>query len=250
MSRTRLVFLGTGTGEPSAERSASALAVVTVERSFLIDAGDGVAGNWVRYIGDTGGLEALFLTHLHADHVSGLPYLIQGMHLAKRTEPLALYSPSGAYGGIESFLSTVRLAPEKLGFDIEPRNLDDGEARIGEVAVRPFPNTHLPPDDSGRPRSYSLLLTTGGSRAVYSSDLGRLGDLDPMFESPVDLLIVEATHFPSGEIFEYLGGRPPKKLMFTHVPDDLDTGRLVAAGQKIGLAPVEIARDGLEVDWA
>jgi ribonuclease Z len=250
MTDVRLVFLGTGTGEPSADRSASGLAFLAGERSVLIDAGDGVAGNWLRHVGTSDDLSAVILTHLHADHVSGLPYLLQGLHLSGREQPLRLYSPPGTYPGLAAWLRTVRLDPEGLGFEIQWRGLAPGEVRLGPVTVEPVPNTHLAADADGNDQSYSLLLRCGGFNAAYSSDLGGLSDLEPLLGPDLDVLIVEATHFPPEELVEYIGGRPPGRLVFTHIPEGFDAVAAVSLGLKSGLSRVEVASDGLEVCWA
>jgi ribonuclease BN (tRNA processing enzyme) len=250
MKDARFVFLGTGTGEPAADRSASGLALITGDGSVLIDAGDGVARNWARYIGDTDSLSAVILSHLHADHVSGLPYLLQGLHLSQRGEPLRLYSPPGTAEKMVRCLETVELASENLKFQLNWGSLGDGDVRIEDVVVRPFPNTHLEADNSGDPRSYSLLISDGERCAAYSSDLGGMSDLDPLVGPGPDLLIVEATHFPPEDIFDYIIHRPPKRLVFTHIPIEFDADRIVSLGLKAGLARVEVATDGMEVSWA
>lgn len=250
MSSVRLTFLGTGTGEPSAGRSASGLAVSIGDRAVLIDAGDGVARNWLRYLGDIGRLKGIVLSHLHADHVSGLPYLIQGLHLSGREEPLDLYSPPETYPELSACLAMMRLAPDRLNFDINWRSLSEGDINLDDIFIRPFPNSHIKSGASGAHRSYSLLLNKDEHRALYSSDIGGLSDLDPALGRDPDLLIIEMTHFAPDDIFDYLRSRPPGRLVLTHVPEGVDPEAVVTLGRSAGFLDVAVAEDGMEVSWA
>jgi ribonuclease Z len=68
-----VTLLGTGTPEPVLDRFSAATLVEAGGRRFLFDAGRG-ASIRLRQVGvPLGALEAVFLTHLHSDHVVGLP---------------------------------------------------------------------------------------------------------------------------------------------------------------------------------
>jgi ribonuclease BN (tRNA processing enzyme) len=96
-----IVFLGTGTPVPNADRQGPSLAIVANGRAYLVDAGSGV----VRQANSAfqRGIPALqpqeldiaFLTHLHSDHTLGLPDLILTPWILERTRPLRLYGPEG-----------------------------------------------------------------------------------------------------------------------------------------------------------
>ena len=91
-AKNRLVLLGTSGGPPwwnDSHREGVASAVVVGDRYYLVDAGDGVGkqikkaklGTWDKDMrGPLDTLEAVFLSHLHSDHVSDL-YNILGTGL-------------------------------------------------------------------------------------------------------------------------------------------------------------------------
>lgn len=82
-SEFELVFLGTGSAEPSKFRGSSGILLQTGSKHWmLLDAGEGSLGQIVRKYGETGAcevlktLECVWLSHKHADHVLGIMSLI------------------------------------------------------------------------------------------------------------------------------------------------------------------------------
>ncbi|GAX76738.1 hypothetical protein CEUSTIGMA_g4185.t1 [Chlamydomonas eustigma] len=82
-SQTALMFLGTGSAEPSKYRGPSAILLMLPEaRSMMIDCGEGTWGQMVRMLGLTqakrmvNSLVCIWISHKHADHVLGLEQLL------------------------------------------------------------------------------------------------------------------------------------------------------------------------------
>ncbi|CAM9937141.1 unnamed protein product, partial [Heterosigma akashiwo] len=74
-----LIFWGTGGGMPTPQRGATSISLRAEGKNWLFDAGEGTqrAMNEATHRVPHGGLGRVFLTHLHGDHVYGLPGLLR-----------------------------------------------------------------------------------------------------------------------------------------------------------------------------
>ncbi len=90
-----LLLLGNGAMAPLPSRWLSSL-LVRVNRSLvLFDCGEGTQIPWRTFGWGFKRLDAICLTHHHADHVAGLPGLFHTVASAGRTEPMHIYGPPG-----------------------------------------------------------------------------------------------------------------------------------------------------------
>jgi ribonuclease Z len=119
-----LVFLGTSGSAPTASRGTSATLVRRGGDRLLVDCGEGTQRQLLR--SDTGlvDLEHVFLTHLHADHVLGLPGMLKTFALRGRDLPVTVYGPRGT----RSMLSALGVVIGRLTFDLAVVELAPGEA--------------------------------------------------------------------------------------------------------------------------
>lgn len=93
-----LLFLGTSGGAPTKERSLPSLIIKLQNgRHWLVDCGDGTQYHFVRSPAcKISKVDAVFITHLHSDHLFGVPGLISLISLKRaRTRPLLLVGPVG-----------------------------------------------------------------------------------------------------------------------------------------------------------
>ena len=95
MQDIRVIFLGTSAGMPTRARNVASVAVMMDGRALLFDCGEGTQHQLMRSAVRFGAIEAIFLSHLHGDHLFGLPGLLASMSLNAREKPLALYGPAG-----------------------------------------------------------------------------------------------------------------------------------------------------------
>jgi ribonuclease Z len=90
-----ITFLGTSAGTPTRQRNVSGLVLVRDGRHWLFDCGEGTQHRFLELPVSRGRLDRIFITHLHGDHVFGLPGLLAGLSLLKRRRPLDLHGPPG-----------------------------------------------------------------------------------------------------------------------------------------------------------
>ncbi len=111
----RVVFMGTASARPTVSRNTSAIAVQREGDLHLFDCGEGTQRQMMRYgVGFT--VQAMYLTHMHADHYLGTVGLLRTMSLQGRTEPLRIYTPPG---GEQLLTQAVGLELEELSFPVE-----------------------------------------------------------------------------------------------------------------------------------
>lgn len=91
----RLTFLGTSGAMPTAARNLSGLSVRHGREHYLFDCGEGTQRQMVKAGLSLGRRMKIFISHLHGDHVFGLPGMIQTMNLINRAHPLDVYGPPG-----------------------------------------------------------------------------------------------------------------------------------------------------------
>ncbi len=98
----RLTFLGTSAGSPTPERNVTALALALDESRnwYLVDCGEGTQHRLLKSCYTLSGLKCIFITHVHGDHMYGLPGLISSASMQGRKEPLTVVAPEG----VESFV--------------------------------------------------------------------------------------------------------------------------------------------------
>ena len=89
-----VTILGCASAKPTANRHPSAQAVNIHEQYYLVDAGEGVQQQLVRAGINPLKLRAVFLSHLHGDHLFGLFPLLSTLGLYGRCTPLPVYAPA------------------------------------------------------------------------------------------------------------------------------------------------------------
>lgn len=136
----QVILLGTGTPPPLMHRFGPATMVQVAGKNFLFDAGRGATQRmWQKRIRFGQGLDYLILTHLHSDHVLGIPDVWLtgwlGGPFGRRKTPFRIMGPEGtenlARGLMQAYSWDVktRIADQKLnpeGAKIAARNIKQG----------------------------------------------------------------------------------------------------------------------------
>lgn len=107
-------LLGHGGVMPLPERPLSTLLVRFGSDILLFDCGEGTQVNWRASGWSMHDCSTIILTHLHADHVLGLPGLLYALANAGRTDAVTILAPQGSAERLQAFLSIVGRLPFEL----------------------------------------------------------------------------------------------------------------------------------------
>ena len=101
----QVTFLGTGSGTPSAQRNVSAIIVRLGSRFCLFDCGEGTQHQLKKAHISLNKIDSIMVSHLHGDHIFGLPGLLGTMSLLQRHEALNVVGPVGIKAYLEHALA-------------------------------------------------------------------------------------------------------------------------------------------------
>ena len=141
-----LKILGSASATPVLGRHPTAQVLTAGPAQYLLDCGEGTQWRLLENRVRHQRLRAVFISHLHGDHVFGLFGLLGTMHLAGRTEPLCLIGPPG----LDEMLTTqFRHGTTRLEFDLRFTRVDTEVHQVvyedAQVRVFSLPMQHRIP---------------------------------------------------------------------------------------------------------
>jgi ribonuclease BN (tRNA processing enzyme) len=246
MSSARVVFLGTGDAFSAGGRCQAAYLTGSPENSLLLDCGATVLVSLQRNKLSAEPIDIIFLSHLHGDHIAGLPFLfLHYIYIEPRSRPLKIIGPPGVESRVMALFSAMYAdtAAEPLPYPLEfVEARHQRQLGFGNIRINPFLVPHL-----GHPLSFGCEVEAGGRKIVYTGDAGWTEDLLSHTQD-ADLFICECsffdtrleTHLDYPRIAENAGRFGAKRIVLTHI------GQEVLDRQKD--VNLEIAYDGLIVD--
>jgi ribonuclease Z len=134
-----LLFLGTAGSAPTASRGASATLVRRGGDRLLVDCGEGTQRQLLRSDAGLFDVEHVFLTHLHGDHVLGLPGMLKTFTLRDRAVALTVYGPRGT----RALFSALRVLIGRLTYTLDVVELEAGDEVVRDgYRLVPFAVEH------------------------------------------------------------------------------------------------------------
>ncbi len=140
-----LTILGSSAALPTSQRFPTAHVLQVDERFFVIDCGEGTQIQLRRFKVKMSQIKAIFISHLHGDHVFGLPGLLSSLSALDRTEPIEIYGPPL----LDEWLTNQLKYFTPLNFPIHFRILASKEPELiyenKQITVSCFPLKHRIP---------------------------------------------------------------------------------------------------------
>lgn len=123
-----LIFLGTSAGVPTRTRNVTAILLnlqnPTQSGLWLFDCGEGTQHQLLHTAFNPGKLDKIFISHLHGDHLFGLPGLLCSRSMSGIIQPLTIYGPQG----IREFVETaLRISGSWTDYPLEIVEIGAGE---------------------------------------------------------------------------------------------------------------------------
>jgi ribonuclease Z len=146
----QVTFLGTSSGVPTRARNVSAVALRLPQRSelWLFDCGEGTQHQFQRSELRVSQLRRIFITHMHGDHIYGLPGLMASLGMSGQCEGLSLYGPDPLRQYLEGVLHS---SSARIGYPLQVKKVREA-AHSGapiyedeDLLVRCAPLTHRVP---------------------------------------------------------------------------------------------------------
>jgi ribonuclease BN (tRNA processing enzyme) len=250
----RVTVLGKSPSWQDADGACSGYLIVEKDTRVLLDCGNGVFGKLRRYC-DYTRIDAVVLSHLHADHFLDLVPFAYALTYSPRQEPDSdgprprLVAPRGAAATFRRVVGAW--GSEDLienAFELEEYEPAD-EPRVGSLRFA----FHLVPHFT---ETFAVAVepVDGGGRFVFGADSRPTAEL-VRFARGADLLMLEATlttpersgergHLTPREAGEHGRAAETRRLVLTHFSDELDGARACADATEAFGAPVEMASEG------
>lgn len=218
----KLHLLGTGAAVSDPHRTTTMFAVEQDDRLLLVDCGGDVIPRMVAMGLDPVSMDALIVTHEHADHVSGFPLLMERLWLMGRKAPLPVL-------GIAPALAQVKRVHDAFdtsswegypGFTAQEVDLKEGAVvwRDDALRVTAAPGVHAVPTVGLR------FEDRNGRVLTYSCDT-RPADAITRLAQGADMLMHEATghgpaHSSATEAADVALASGAERLILVHVPPE------------------------------
>lgn len=135
-----VTFLGTGGAVPTTRRNTSAIFCRREGEGMLFDCGEGTQRQMMRF-GTGFDVDHIFVSHHHADHILGIPGLLQTLDFNERRAPLTIYAPHRTTDSLENLNLASGTRPS---FSLRIRGVRPGDVayEAADYEVRVFETDH------------------------------------------------------------------------------------------------------------
>ncbi|MEW1724547.1 MBL fold metallo-hydrolase [Streptomyces sp. NPDC093109] len=245
----KLTVVGCSGSFPAVGSACSSYLVEADGFRLLLDMGNGALGELQRHCG-LYDLDAIFLSHLHADHcIDMCGYFVARYYRfdGGRCDPIPVYGPEGTEQRLTAaYADTPTEKSMSEVFDFH--TLKPGSFDIGPFSVRTEKVAHPV-------ETFGIRVEYGGRSLVYSGDTGASEALVELAED-TDLFLCEAAftfgkedveglHLNGREAGEHATRARARRLVLTHIPPWTDGELNLADAREVYAGPSELAAPGL-----
>ena len=257
----QITILGKSPAWQDAGGACSGYLVEEGDTCLLLDCGSGVFAK-LRDRRDYVDVDAVIITHLHADHCLDLVPFASALAYAPRQQPVpvdrwpgtdtparpVLHAPHGAAEAFRKVCDGGGMPPAHVetAFDLREYAADD-ELDVGPLHVRFHSVPHYLP-------THAVEIVGATGRMTFGADHAPSDEL-VAFAQGTNLLLLEATlprperegprgHLTPGEAGEHAARAHAERLVLTHISDELDLGWARDQAAAAFGGPLEVAVEG------
>ncbi len=261
----KFTVLGKSPAWLDADGACSGYLITEGDTTVLIDCGNGVFGKLRKYH-DYVDVDAIVISHLHADHFADLIPFGFALRFAPRQQPV----PIDPWPGTDSPARPKLFGPPGARQFLEDL---DGSWELGRHFEQAFETSEYDPEAALEigpltitfrevphyVTTFAMSVTGAGEgRIVYGADCCPNEALVEL-ASDADLLVTEATlprpertgirgHLTPAEAGEHAEKAGAKQLVLTHISDEIDPEWALEQARSTYGGPVQVAREGLEIE--
>jgi ribonuclease BN (tRNA processing enzyme) len=243
----RVTTLGTGDAFGAAGRFHSAVVVQAGKSKALVDCGPCILQALHRAQISPGDIDFLLVTHLHGDHIGGVPMLLLDYQFrSRRKRPLVVIGPALCSARLEALTEAMfaEVAKSRRRFPVVYKTILPGRPMsICGLRIHAYQMQH-----AGRFPCLGYRIEYGRNAVAFTGDTTWCDSI-PAMSRGANLLLTECTdfdqrtpvHLSYTQLREHRAEIGAKRIVLTHVGDDLLKNRAKVR--------IHIARDseGFEV---
>ncbi|KRF03413.1 MBL fold metallo-hydrolase [Paenibacillus sp. Soil766] len=242
--------MGTASAPGSIGRDNTYMLLERGESCWIIDVGGNPLGKLKQAGIPQSRIKGVILTHFHVDHIYGLPSLLWGMWIARRSEPLTIYCSSLYKDQLNAILASYRITEWPIQFVISIHEFDWTKpspilAEDG-LTISTFPSLHVGATVGVKAELEDKVL-------IYSADtmpnesIARYGN--------IDVLIHEATkargsvhgHTSLDEMLKYYPLERIERIYAVHLTDGEPYSQVLSENPPAESSKVTLAQDMMKI---
>ena len=247
----KITFIGSSHGVPSDERYCSCIMLEINDAIYFIDAGAPLIDELLRRGKDINKVRAVFTTHSHGDHTSGLFNMASLIDWYYKNASVEFYLTDAEIQSLlqEYMRVTAYKSPTydrtKMVIVEEGKVYQDENIRVNYIRTKHpiHENSELP--------AYAILIEAEGKRVLFSGDLSAFlleNDFPQIaLEEEIDVMVLEFSHFKYENVENYLRRCKVKQMWFNHVYPFTKFDMIKEVREEYTY-PMYIAADGDEIE--